>query len=66
MAERSASDRAGAADLEYDLAHEAGDHAVPSQRRAAAPEHPPAVVATETSDTSGDYGYDLAHDIPKS
>ena len=46
-------------DLEYDLAHEVD----PAQR--AAPEPPaPVVVPTVTADYSGDYGYDLAHDVP--
>ena len=48
-------------DLEYDLAHEwvAGPHAAAS---------PPAVlvqVVTETDDRGGDYGYDMAHDVPR-
>jgi hypothetical protein len=45
-------------DLEYDLAHEwAGGPRVPHAR-------PSVYVATETVDTGGDYGYDLAHDVP--
>lgn len=51
-------------DLEYDLAHEAvpatGDTTPAASRK---PE--PTYVTTET-DYDGDYGYDLAHDIPKS
>ncbi|HEU5271012.1 MAG TPA: hypothetical protein VFU36_13895 [Jatrophihabitans sp.] len=50
-------------DLEYDLAHEAVTStggALPDAARK--PE--PTYVATE-SDYDGDYGYDLAHDIPK-
>jgi hypothetical protein len=47
-------------DLEYDLAHEwvADPHA-------AAP-HPAVLVqvVTETDDRGGDYGYDMAHDVP--
>ena len=46
-------------DLEYDLAHEwtagGGAHA---------PAHPSVYVATQTPDTGGDYGYDMAHDVP--
>lgn len=48
-------------DLEYDLAHEwdAGPlH--PEARRV----NPSVYVATETADRDGDYGYDLAHDVP--
>jgi len=48
-------------DLEYDLAHEWT--AVP--RAAEVTQAPPNVyVPTETVDQSGDYGYDMAHDIP--
>jgi len=50
-------------DLEYDLAHEAvtaTGGSIPTTTRP--PE--PTYVATE-SDYDGDYGYDLAHDIPK-
>jgi hypothetical protein len=66
MADRPAEpDRTGAADLEYDLAHDAATDAVPGQRRAMHLDRPSTVVATETSDTASDYGYDLAHDIPK-
>ena len=48
-------------DLEYDLAHEwaADPHAASS--------HPGVVVqvVTETDDLGGDYGYDMAHDVPR-
>lgn len=48
-------------DLEYDLAHEwaADPHTAASR---------PGVVVqvfTETDDTGGDYGYDMAHDVPR-
>ena len=49
------------ADLEYDLAHEwtrGRDDAVTQ------PDRPAVYVATETSDEGGDYGYDMAHDVP--
>jgi hypothetical protein len=52
-------------DLEYDLAHEA---ASTTGGAGAAPVKPPesTYVATETTGyDDGDYGYDLAHDIPK-
>ena len=55
--------RPGAADpgedLEYDLAHEwtSGGAAHP-------PAHASVYVATQTPDTGGDYGYDMAHDVP--
>ena len=51
-------------DLEYDLAHEsqplqgagpAGDDRPPA----------PVYVVTETEGYDGDYGYDLAHDVPR-
>jgi hypothetical protein len=53
-------------DLEYDLAHEpgiadAGKVAFPGGPRRA----PMAYVATETTEYDGDYGYDLAHDVPR-
>jgi hypothetical protein len=48
-------------DLEYDLAHEWGadPHAVAA--------HPAVLVqvVTETDDRGGDYGYDMAHDVPR-
>jgi hypothetical protein len=51
----------GTTDLEYDLAHEwaADPHAARSR--------PGTVVqvVTETDDRGGDYGYDLAHDVPR-
>jgi hypothetical protein len=46
-------------DLEYDLAHE-----VDPRLRAPARAPDPVVVPTATVDYSGDYGYDLAHDVP--
>ena len=46
-------------DLEYDLAHEADVHQVPSAATAE-----PVYVPTQTLDYDGDYGYDLAHDVP--
>jgi hypothetical protein len=46
-------------DLEYDLAHEADVHQVPSVATAE-----PVYVPTQTVDYDGDYGYDLAHDVP--
>ena len=45
-------------DLEYDLAHEWAEPA------AHPPERASVYVATETVDAGGDYGYDLAHDVP--
>ena len=48
-------------DLEYDLAHEPD---APAARRPAPP--PRVQVTTETRGyEGGDYGYDLAHDIPR-
>ena len=50
-------------DLEYDLAHESdppqGDAPAQDNRTRDA-----VYVATETPDYDGDYGYDLAHDVP--
>ncbi len=46
-------------DLEYDLAHEWA-----TNRARGAVARPSVYVATETIDTGGDYGYDLAHDVP--
>jgi hypothetical protein len=50
------------ADLEYDLAHEwtAG----PEGGAANVQPSPSVYVATETADLGGDYGYDMAHDVP--
>lgn len=52
-------------DLEYDLAHEEVDGAgrATDAPTAAAPADP-VYVPTETLDYDGDYGYDLAHDVP--
>ena len=49
-------------DLEYDLAHEAAD-----QRSNSHESDRPAdlVQVTRTDDYDGDYGYDLAHDVPR-
>ena len=47
-------------DLEYDLAHEIDT----SRERAAPPAPDPVYVPTETDGYDGDYGYDLAHDVP--
>ena len=48
-------------DLEYDLAHEwaADPHTAAT--------HPAVLVqvVTETDDRGGDYGYDMAHDVPR-
>ena len=46
-------------DLEYDLAHE-----WTAAAGRAAPAHPSVYVATQTADQGGDYGYDMAHDVP--
>jgi hypothetical protein len=48
-------------DLEYDLAHEwtADPHAAMSRPGAMVQ------VSTETDDRGGDYGYDMAHDVPR-
>ena len=48
-------------DLEYDLAHEwaADPHAAVSHRADMVQ------VVTETDDRGGDYGYDMAHDVPR-
>jgi hypothetical protein len=52
-------------DLEYDLAHESQG----SQGKGSAPsphlETTGSLVGTETPQADGDYGYDLAHDLPK-
>jgi hypothetical protein len=51
-------------DLEYDLAHEALPETDSARSGTAKPSRP-TYVATETDYEGGDYGYDLAHDIPK-
>jgi len=50
-------------DLEYDLAHEHRQQGDAPARGGQAPA--PVYVATETLDYDGDYGYDLAHDVPR-
>jgi hypothetical protein len=51
----------GGVDLEYDLAHEwtSGPDDASGRR-----DRPAVYVATETADEGGDYGYDMAHDVP--
>lgn len=50
-------------DLEYDLAHEA--HEAVEQPARHEPHHEPVQVSTETpAYDEGDYGYDLAHEVP--
>jgi hypothetical protein len=51
-------------DLEYDLSHETiapsdGSNGAETER-----DEQFIYVATETDDSGGDYGYDMAHDIP--
>ena len=49
-------------DYEYDEAHAGADVAVPG---GSARERPrPTCVSTQTPGYSGDYSYDLAHDVP--
>jgi hypothetical protein len=72
MGDIAESDRPAAvpaADLEYDLAHEAPLSADETDRdpaeRGVDPDEPRHVhVVTETAYDGGDYGYDLAHDVP--
>ena len=52
-------------DLEYDLAHEACEPFVNERSSGADPAAAAIRVATETSGYDGDYGYDLAHDGPR-
>jgi hypothetical protein len=49
-------------DLEYDLAHEwaASPHEAVATRKVG-----PVQVSTETDDRGSDYGYDMAHDVPR-
>lgn len=49
-----------APDLEYDLAHEVTAPMRPEPRCG-----DPVQVFTQTDGDGGDYGYDLAHDIPR-
>jgi len=56
------SDEQSGGDIEYDLAHEAvADSALVSHETEA---H--ASVLPEMPEDSGDYSYDMAHDIPRS
>ena len=49
-------------DLEYDLAHEW----ISSPKRPGSASGKPSVyVATEADDRDCDYGYDMAHDVPR-
>jgi hypothetical protein len=49
-------------DLEYDLAHEWTSS---PKRPGAASGKPSVYVATEAADRDCDYGYDMAHDVPR-
>lgn len=52
-------------DLEYDLAHESMGGTTDTADPASGHEpRPPVYVSTQTKDYDGDYGYDLAHDVP--
>jgi hypothetical protein len=51
------------ADLEYDLAHEAGGVTTPVSPHNRTQREP---VVTATPEYDGDYSYDLAHDVPRS
>jgi hypothetical protein len=58
-------DAGQAADLEYDLAHEPEAAAGAGEPPPGQQQRPQVYVATETRDyPGGDYGYDLAHDVP--
>jgi hypothetical protein len=67
MRDDSGGDAPGAEeapDLEYDLAHETAAGGATDPATGAA-EQPNVYVATETTDyDDGDYGYDMAHDVP--
>ncbi len=52
-------------DLQYDLAHESMAQAGAAAKQAGQHGDPEVYVATETEGFQGDYGYDLAHDVPK-
>lgn len=58
-----------AEDYSYDLAHEAvveghdPEQVIPELAPHTEEEHV-TYVATRTTDTGGDYGYDMAHDLP--
>ena len=54
-------DAEAAGDLEYDLAHDA---TVGAAGGGPGPRREPVYVATQTEDDDGDYGYDLAYDVP--
>jgi hypothetical protein len=59
--QRGGAELVAEVDLEYDLAHEwtgGPSDAAPRLDR------PAVYVATETADEGGDYGYDMAHDVP--
>jgi hypothetical protein len=56
----NAAEPGPAPDLAYDLAHEVTFPAEADRRRTE-----PVQVTTETDHDGGDYGYDLAHDIPR-
>jgi len=58
------SESRSASDLEYDLAHESMVDAAAADPNAAHEQGPSVYVATQTKDYDGDYGYDLAHDVP--
>jgi hypothetical protein len=48
-------------DLEYDLAHEWAARAPDAVRSRPGPS---VYVSTQTAEPGGDYGYDMAHDVP--
>ena len=52
-------------DLEYDLAQGA-TASQPAPRRRTRPEQVIELPESNVPDDAGDYGYDLAHDVPRS
>ena len=57
------SDEQSGGDIEYDLAHEAVTDSAFMSHETETPHTP---VLPEMPEDSGDYSYDLAHDIPRS
>jgi hypothetical protein len=52
-------------DYEYDEAHDSMDAAHTAYVEAKPPEPAEAHITTGPVDQDGDYGYDLAHDVPR-
>jgi hypothetical protein len=63
--EEQEPEREAPGDYEYDEAHDSMDASHTAYVEAKPPEPAEAHIDTAGTDQNGDYGYDLAHDVPR-